>query len=309
MPAHGLIESTSFSGHESFPLRYAWLKKGYDALADHGPAFFSTDDAMVELGVGKNMVRAIRHWGLCCGVWEEVDGSRGRDIEATDLGLALLPDDGWDPYLENPGTLWWLHWRIARNRDRATTWTWTFAVRGGVSRLTRDALVAELDDLQRGLPGRTSPRSSLKRDVDVLARTYIRDNGNRRSYEDALDSPLAELGLIRAGTEKGSLEILAADWPSLPLGIVEAALAETWHTLGASAPLPLNTLLYGPGSIGRIFRLTEPGLLRHLHDLDPAVWRFDETAGLRQLIAVGEVPKPNAALANHYEPSALREVA
>jgi hypothetical protein len=53
----------SFSGHETFVFRYAWLKKGVDAVQrDH--VVFNDDSGMVTLGVGKNMVRAIRHWGL-----------------------------------------------------------------------------------------------------------------------------------------------------------------------------------------------------------------------------------------------------
>jgi len=53
----------SFSGHETFPLRFNWLKKGIDAAAED-PEIFNSDRAIAEFGVGKNMVRAIRHWGL-----------------------------------------------------------------------------------------------------------------------------------------------------------------------------------------------------------------------------------------------------
>jgi len=52
-------EGPSFSGHESFPLRYGWLKKCVDAVAEDA-VFFARDDAMVALGVGKNMVRAVK---------------------------------------------------------------------------------------------------------------------------------------------------------------------------------------------------------------------------------------------------------
>ena len=50
----------SFSGHESFHCRSLWLKKGYDFL-NNGYAF-NSPDAVVHLGVGKNMVAAIRFW-------------------------------------------------------------------------------------------------------------------------------------------------------------------------------------------------------------------------------------------------------
>ena len=48
----------SFSGHETFPFRYTWLKKGVDAVRDD-PSVFTSDRATITLGVGKNMVRSI----------------------------------------------------------------------------------------------------------------------------------------------------------------------------------------------------------------------------------------------------------
>ena len=47
-----------FSGHESFPCKSMWLKKGYDYLVDRNR--FTDPDAVVKLGVGKNMVQSIR---------------------------------------------------------------------------------------------------------------------------------------------------------------------------------------------------------------------------------------------------------
>lgn len=49
-----------FSGHESFSCKQLWLKKGYDFLV-HGNNF-NAPDAVIELGVGKNMVSSIRYW-------------------------------------------------------------------------------------------------------------------------------------------------------------------------------------------------------------------------------------------------------
>lgn len=50
----------SFSGHESFYCKSLWLKKGYDFLTE-GRSFLD-EDAVVRLGVGKNMVTSIRYW-------------------------------------------------------------------------------------------------------------------------------------------------------------------------------------------------------------------------------------------------------
>lgn len=50
----------SFSGHESFQCRSLWLKKGYDFI--NSGKSFNDEDAVVILGVGKNMVASIRYW-------------------------------------------------------------------------------------------------------------------------------------------------------------------------------------------------------------------------------------------------------
>src|SRR5436305_598372 len=113
-----------FSGHETFPVRYAWLKKGVDAASADG-AVFRSDDAMIALGVGKNMVRSIRHWCLAAGVLEEAPSDSRKPsgvVRVTAFGQALFGEDGWDPYLEDPASLWLIHWKLASNARRCTTW-------------------------------------------------------------------------------------------------------------------------------------------------------------------------------------------
>src|SRR5262245_56647616 len=96
----------SFAGHETFPFRYTWLKKGVDQVSKDAEVF-GKDEAMVTFGVGKNMVGSIRHWGLTVRTIEEdpaVPNNRGRSLRATELGTSLFADNGWDPYLEDVGT-------------------------------------------------------------------------------------------------------------------------------------------------------------------------------------------------------------
>ena len=63
----------TFGGHEKFVFRHGWLKKGVDGVKED-PLIFTHDEALVMLGVGKNMVRSIRHWCLATGLVEEKDG-------------------------------------------------------------------------------------------------------------------------------------------------------------------------------------------------------------------------------------------
>ena len=74
----------NFSGHETFPFRYTWLPKGIQAILkdEH---IFQRDDAMAQLGVGKNMVSAIRYWCRVLGLTNKDDNDR-----VTELGIRRL---------------------------------------------------------------------------------------------------------------------------------------------------------------------------------------------------------------------------
>ena len=65
-----------FSGHETFPLRYGWLKKAFDRVAetedisDNRGACWD-DDAIARFGVGRNMVASMRYWAKATRIIEE----------------------------------------------------------------------------------------------------------------------------------------------------------------------------------------------------------------------------------------------
>src|SRR3990172_1273373 len=124
-------EVLSFSGHQSFPFSNTWLTKGVTHCAQD-PTIFGRDDAMVTLGVGKNMVQSIRHWCLATRMLQEDPGTRanrGRQVRPSDLGRRLfLGDEPWDPYLEDTATLWLIHWLLTTAGERATTWYIAFNI-------------------------------------------------------------------------------------------------------------------------------------------------------------------------------------
>ena len=189
-----------FSGHETFPLRYGWLKKAYDAVAERAGdpdsrAVFTREDAIARFGVGKNMVSSMRHWATCCGIITE--GEKPNELCATDLGVRLFGAKGLDPYMEHPASLWLIHWHLAGRPDK-TTWYWSFNNFSGAT-FERERLVRALEKVAKD---RNWPRvsgSTIKRDVECFLRTYVaRTATSNTSPEDTLESPLAELGLIKA---------------------------------------------------------------------------------------------------------------
>ena len=97
-PTTPYLINPSFSGHQTFPFRYTWLKKGVEAVSDN-PTIFSSENASVILGVGKNMVSSIRHWCSVAGLIKTDGFQRGRCIPS-ELGRSIFDENGFDPYLE-----------------------------------------------------------------------------------------------------------------------------------------------------------------------------------------------------------------
>jgi hypothetical protein len=306
-PTLATIERGSFAGHETFPLRYTWLRKAVQHV-EKDPRIFQNEDAMVQLGVGKNMVRSIRHWGFVCGVLEESPGlqnNRGRVLRPTALGRALFENDGWDPYLEDPATLWLLHYTLASAPDQATTWYLAFN-HLPQPEFTKDELVDWLEKLSAERSwARVSP-ASLRRDVDVFLRTYVPSRASRTvPLEDTLDSPLIELELIREHG-KGTYLIQRGDPPTLPDAVFAYGLVSFLkRNASTSKAIPLHSIAFAPGSPGRVFALTEDALMARLERIEAATdgaITFHDTAGLRQLLVHGEgVPELLDVLRPWYE--------
>lgn len=274
----------SFSGHESFPLRYGWPKKCVDAVA-RDPELFAGDEAMVALGVGKNMVKAVRHWGLALRLVEPDPDAPRRALRVSGLGALIFGDEGVDPYLEDPRTLWLLHWLLCSSREKATTWSWAFGAWGRLA-FTRDELLRDLQ--ATGLPPRTTA-STLGRDVDVFLRTYVLARASRAvAIEDTLDCPLVELRLLREDPTERRYEFVRGPKPSLDNATLGFALLEFWNRVAPERDtLSFDEILRHPGSPARVFKLDDDSLVARFEDV--ARWSHkallhDETAGVRQLL-------------------------
>lgn len=288
----------NFSGHQTFPFRYAWLTKGIRGLLRH-PDLFTRPDAIVLLGVGKNMVASIRYWLEAMGL-ATVSTRKGMG-RPTELGEQLFGPEGWDPYLEDLGTLWLLHWQLVKQPDRASTWHLAFT-RWNKNVLTRDELLGWLLKVAAQHELSRVSRASLRRDVDVFLRTYLPPRKTaKRPVEDSFECPLSELGLIRE-MEPGLYQLVRGSKPTLPIEIFAHAVVRYWDTAAPDqATLSFERILYGPGSPGAAFQLSEPALTELLESLPR--WtglRYDETAGLRMLLRDGQLPQGTELLRRYY---------
>ena len=280
--------NASFSGHETFPFRYTWLKKGVDAVREK-PTIFADDDATITLGVGKNMVRSIHHW---CQVAQLIKGAgratnHRREFVLADLGDSIFADDGFDPYLEDVATLWLIHWQLATNTNRATTWFWAFSI-FGQNEFRKDTFISELINWSEKSTRNRISENSIKRDIDCFLRTYVPSRLTKTTtMEDTFDCPLVELNLISDSPDGNAYRFHRGPKPSLPTEIFAAAFSEFWDAyFSENNTLTFANIAYSPRSPGRTFQLDEDTLVEYLdrlENLTDGALRYDETAGVKQV--------------------------
>lgn len=308
--------SPRFSGHETFPFRYGWLTKYVAYVRSRGEDLSNgTNDlaqSMVELGVGKNMVSSMRYWALATGICEP-DSSLG--VKVSEFGRWLVEDfgdrrrGGLDPYLEYPGTIWALHWRLAgpvafeSEGPRSVTGFWAFNHFSG-SMFTRESMVSELEALVRDQQWRVKSRDTLKRDVDCFIRCYVASRNARGDMiEDSLECPLSELGLIRPAPGGRAYEFSTGEKSSLPDAVFAFAVAEFVNVCKAAAATSLDALTYDIGSPGRVFRLGENAVAERLARIEESslgLFAWVDTAGLRQIQKTDQNVTPLAILKQSY---------
>lgn len=277
----------TFARHETFHPRYGWFRKAY-SFVDGDPQVFTREDAPIQLGVGKNMVRAIRFWGLAAKLIApnpQPPNPRAPDLVPTRLGHDLFGVSGWDRYMEDPGTLWLLHWLLLACPCRLPVWWLAFNEFHPVE-FADDDLDAATTAQLGAVAGWAAPHpSSIKKDVSVLLRTYApAERSGRTGIDDLLDCPLRELNLIGRSAMPDRYRFTLGAKPTLPSAVLAyAALDFVDHTDTGGSTVTLSRLAHESGAPGKAFRLTES----ELHAaLEPTI---DETDELGLTTTTGDV--------------------
>ena len=253
-----------FARHETFHPRYGWFRKAYTVVA-HDPHVFTRDDAPVVIGVGKNMVRSIRFWGLAAKLIVEDPKSPNRrspGLVPTRFGHALFGESGWDRYMEDPGTLWLLHWRLLAAPSRLPVWWLAFNEFNAVEFTGDDLEATTVIQLDAVAEWANPHPKSLKKDLSAFFRTYAPPERSRRTgIEDLLDCPLRELNLIDRSAATGRYRFTLGPKASLPSAIVSYAVLDYVSRVGTGGnTVTLSRLAREPGAPGLAFKLTETEL-------------------------------------------------
>jgi hypothetical protein len=279
----------TFSGHDSFQCRLLWLKKGYDYL--QAGRSFNADDAPVVLGVGNNMVRAIRFWLRAFGLLNETDEQPNELAHLLFGGTDAVP--GCDPFLEDEATLWLLHYQLVRT-NFASTYSLIFnELRKRKIEYTREDYVRYVEQKGREDNFPVNPKT-VADDFAVFLRMYYRSatgsSDSAREREESLAGILAELELVSAfgrRTEGGKTEtqvyvITPTERDDVPAAWLLYALLDA-PELGLS--INLDTLENDPGMPCAVFAMNRAGLRRKIEMLTAqhTYLTFNDQAGVREL--------------------------
>ena len=253
-----------FSGHESFACRYGWLPKLYDAVVDDSTLFSSDENAMLRLGLGRNMVKSLRFWGEAFGLTR----TQGRDVHVTTFARQLLdPVEGLDPYLETPSALWRLHWWLTAH---AGLGAWAVAFLETFDReITRERFLALVRTRASQVRG-TITSGTATNHVDVFLRTYSSAEYSHGAPEETLGSPFQELELLRTATSAGipTVRFLRGPKRTLDTKALAFVLWDFWRgTARGSATLSLRSLMLSHAAPGTVLLLDEPGLYDKIEEL------------------------------------------
>jgi hypothetical protein len=291
--------SFRFSGHETFPCRYTWLPKAVTHIGENPHLFSDEDCAMVTLGVGKNMVRAIRFWAEVAGV---AHPNHKAGWSVTELGENIFGYDGYDPYLEDIQTLWLIHWKIS-SRVRDPLFAWHFLLnRWHRSEFSRSEVLRALRD-EADRMGKKVSNVTLEHHFTTFLHTYVPTKGQKREVlEDNLDCPLVELELIQKTGERTLREtsrhesvyaFRMEEKPEISPQLFAFCVHDYWTLRRASEKtLTLRDISVAEGSVGQIFKLPERDIRERLEDLESAsagALEFRESAALQQIVRLEEL--------------------
>ena len=269
------IKKYTFSGHDSFQCRQLWLKKGYDYVQEGKN--FNNEDAVVQLGVGKNMVSSIRFWLKAFNVIDN------KDIP-TEFGKRIFDDEnGYDPYLEDEASLWLLHYQLVKN-GFASIYSIIFnKFRKEKLFFNKETFVNYVKRIGETNPDLNFNENTVAKDFIVFANLYKSDPESKY-VEDSFSGILSEIELLKT-TGKGKDEqffIENSERDNLPEAIVLYAILDN-PNYGNS--ISLNSLEFDLNSPSSIFALNRLGLMNKISDIvdDFKDITFTDQAGIKEL--------------------------
>ena len=265
----------TFSGHDSFQCRQLWLKKGYDYVIENRK--FNDDDAVVQLGVGKNMVSSIRFWLKAFNIVDNKD-------LPTEFGKRLFDDEtGYDPFLEDEASLWLLHYQLVKT-GFASIYSIIFnEFRKEKLFFNKETYVNYLKRIGESDNDFNFNENTVAKDFNVFTNLY-KNESESKNIEDSFTGILSEIELLNT-TGKGKDEqfyIENNERDNLSEFIVLYTILDN---LNYGNSIGLNSLEFNINSPGSIFALNRLGLMNKISEIVSEFEEitFTDQAGIKEL--------------------------
>jgi hypothetical protein len=238
---------------------------------------FNDEDAVVQLGVGKNMVSSIRFWLKAFNIIDN------KDIP-TEFGKRLFDNEnGYDPFLEDEASLWLLHYHLVKN-NFASIYSIIFnEFRKEKLFFNKETFVNYVKRIGESNPDLNFNENTVAKDFIVFANLY-KNEPESKDIEDSFSGILSEIELLKT-TGKGKEEqffIENVERDNLPEAVVLFTILVN-SNYGNS--ISLNSLEFDLNSPGSIFALNRSGLMNKISDIVDKFKdiTFTDQAGIKEL--------------------------
>lgn len=251
-------QKLTFSGHDTFHCRQLWLKKGYD-FVNEGKRF-SNEDAVIELGVGKNMVSAIHFWMKAFGLLD-------KDGQLSEFANYIFSNDGQDPYLEDNATLWLLHYHLV-SQNLASTYNYIFNdLRKEKIEFTKENFLSFIERKADEVGFTQFNKNTVSTDFEVFLKIYNRTEEQTKDKEDTFSGLLTDLNLLHEEKRKVDDKTISlysipnTNRNDLPEEIILYAILNEGNFQNS---INLNTIFQDRNQAGLLFAITKTALLEKL---------------------------------------------
>lgn len=282
-----MTKKYSFSGHESFPCKSLWLKRGYDFVVQEKN--FNDPNAVIDLGVGKNMVASIRFWLKAFDICENDNASW--------LGHYLFDNQtGRDKYIEDLATLWLLHFHLIFCGEASIYNLFFCDFQREHSSFQREQIAnyIKIRLIENGTPS-VFNKNTITKDIGVLLQNYVLPR--KSQLNEDYSSLLIDLDLIRQNSEGGGYYFNAEGKRKVTKEIFLYGLLKV---MGEDKSISYDAIRE---QIGYIFCMTDIELIQMLKQLASDYSEnlaYSDIAGIRQVQIIKELD-PVQVLNDYYE--------
>lgn len=276
-----------FRGHETFSIRKGWLNKGIKNVKQNPLIFVSKEEnPMDTFGIGSNMVKSLRYWLQATNLTSE-PSSKKRSQTLTELGNIIYNND---PYFEEIGSLWLVHYELATNKELATSWYIFFNELDSIE-FNEDDFYRKVRKYVTMIDSNKIPASrTVNDDFKCIINTYFsktRLSDAKINPEDNVSCPLTELGLIDYVTTANGMRVYRKVTPNIdniPNTIAMAILLkslEEKEEQQSIKEIKISTIQNDRNNLGKVFNLDTISLLNLLYRLESEEYiKVVRTAGL-----------------------------